>query len=214
MGRKRRTSVYNILQKKYEVIPFSESWKAAFNLPERTGIWFISGKPTNGKTAFTMQLTYELARIGIKTAYFSYEEGTKIPFQDKMMRFNWADVQKNIVVEDIDDRFIPFSQMEEWFEDNKRVQAVVIDSIQRWDMKKKDIFKLKQMAQKRLIIIVSHVKDNGQPDGPAATEALRDASMKIWIEGFRAISRGRLFGSLGYYTIWPERANKYYANNV
>lgn len=212
--RKRQTSVYNILQKKYDVIPFSEVWKAAFSQPERTGIWFVSGKPTNGKTAFTMQLTYELARIGIKTAYFSYEEGTGLTFQNNIRRFNWGDVQRNIKVEDIDVRYVSFSNIDKWMKENSRIKAIVIDSIQRWDLKKADVIKLKRISKSLLVIVVSHVKENGHPDGMVATEILRDASMKIWVEGFRAISRGRLFGKIGYYTVWPEGANEYYANNV
>jgi len=30
------------------------------------------------------------------------------------------------------------------------------------------------------------------------------------VEGYRAFSKGRTFGELGYYTIWPERAEAYW----
>jgi len=36
------------------------------------------------------------------------------------------------------------------------------------------------------------------------------ADLKIWVEGYRAFSKGRTFGELGYYTIWPERAEAYW----
>ncbi len=214
MGRKRRTSVHNVLQKDYNVIPYSEAWYNAFSRPERTGIWFVYGKPTNGKTAFTMQLTHELARIGMNVVYFSYEEGTGLTFQNSIRRFNWQDVQRNILIEDINDRFISFAKIDKWLESNRRVKVMVIDSIQRWDMKKKDISKLQQIAQTKLIVIISHVKDNGHPDGSVANELLRIASLKIWVEGFRAESKGRLYGPLKHYIIWPEGASTYYANNI
>ncbi|MDL2254990.1 ATP-dependent serine protease [Parabacteroides sp. OttesenSCG-928-K15] len=212
--KKKRMSVYNILKKEYKTIPFSEEWIDAFGHPETTGIWYVSGKPTNGKTAFTMKLTYELARIGMRVAYFSYEEGTRYPFQDKIRRFNWRDVDRNIIIEDFEYRFISFKEMGKWLEANKRVKVVVIDSIQRWDMKRKDLSELMLMAQSRLFIFVSHVDGKGQPSGAVATEIHRDAYLKIWVEGFRAFSKGRIFGSKGYYDIWKEKADAYWAENI
>jgi hypothetical protein len=38
-----------------------------------------------------------------------------------------------------------------------------------------------------------------------------DASLKIWIEGYRAFSKGRYIGpNGGVYTIWEEGAEKYW----
>jgi hypothetical protein len=75
--------------------------------------------------------------------------------------------------------------------------VIFIDSIQRWDLKKSDLASFREQFRNKLVIPISHVKDNGLPDGSVANELLRDASMKIWVEGFRAISRGRLFGEVG-----------------
>lgn len=208
---KRRVSVHYILQKTYDVLPWDDEWEAAFSRPEQCGIWFVSGRPTNGKSSFCMKLTRKLASIGYKTAYFSYEEGTSLSFQNAMIRSRWADAGKNIVVED---QFVSFQDMEKWVKANKRVKVYIFDSIQRWDLKKSDLFKFRELFRNKLIVIISHVKDNGLPDGTVANELLRDASLKIWIEGFRAISRGRFFGSLGYYTIWEEKANEYWSDKI
>ncbi len=37
-----------------------------------------------------------------------------------------------------------------------------------------------------------------------------DASLKIFVEGFRAISKGRFIGPKGYYTVWEEGAERYW----
>ena len=37
-----------------------------------------------------------------------------------------------------------------------------------------------------------------------------DATLKIWVEGFKAFSKGRFIGEKGNYTIWEEGANKYW----
>ncbi|MDR0749081.1 MAG: hypothetical protein LBF62_05875 [Tannerellaceae bacterium] len=208
---KRALSVYNLLNKKYEVIPFTGEWEAAFGRPESKGIWFISGKPTNGKSTFCMQLVKELASLGMRTAYFSWEEGSGLSFQHTVKRAGWAEHSRNIVIED---SLVPFARLPDWIAAHPRVKVIVIDTVQKWDIRKKDIATLHERYGNKLFVFISHVKEGGSPDGAIATEILRDASMKIWVEGFRAISRGRHFGPVGYYAIWKERAEKYYAENI
>ena len=41
-----------------------------------------------------------------------------------------------------------------------------------------------------------------------------DASLKIYVEGFRAFSKGRFFGSVGHFTIWDEGAVRYWGDNI
>lgn len=209
MGRK--SSVYNILNRKHDVFEFGDEWEEAFGQPEKTGLWFISGLPTNGKTAFCMQLTHKLAQMGSRTAYFAFEEGRTLPFKNSIIRHRWADFTRRIVVEE---DVIPFSKYADWILRNPRIKAVIIDTIQKWDLKKSNFPKLYELMDKKLLIINSHVKSNGYPDGAVANALLRDAQLKIWVEGFRAISRGRTFGDVGYYTIWRERAEKYWAEKL
>ena len=37
-----------------------------------------------------------------------------------------------------------------------------------------------------------------------------DATLKIWVEGFKAFSKGRYIGPKGSLTIWPEGAMRYW----
>jgi hypothetical protein len=211
MGSIRRTSVNNILHKQYDVLPFEGAWREAFDRPEKTGVWFVYGRPANGKSFFCKQLTYELARLGRKTAYFSIEEGDTLPFQKSIRRAGWMEVQRHIVVET---GFVPFGEMAGWLKKNERVKAVVIDTVQRWDLKPGDLPALLEMFRRRLLIVVSHVKDNNLPDGKVADNLLKAADMKVWVEGYRAHSKGRLYGEKGWYDIWPEHAAAYWAENI
>ena len=38
-----------------------------------------------------------------------------------------------------------------------------------------------------------------------------DASLKIWVEGYKAFSKGRFIGQTGECVIWPEGARRYWA---
>ena len=37
-----------------------------------------------------------------------------------------------------------------------------------------------------------------------------DATLKIWVEGFKAFSKGRFIGQTGEFTIWDEGAARYW----
>ena len=64
---------------------------------------------------------------------------------------------------------------------------------------------------KRLVIISQ--AEGTRPKGRTAVSVMYDAALKIWVEGYRAISKGRYFGEKGYYPIWAERAEEYWTNN-
>lgn len=201
------TSIHNLLKKRFDRIPFEGAWADAFDQPEKRGTWFVSGRSTNGKSSFCLQLVKELARLGLKSLYFAFEEGNTLTFQNSVIRTSWADYANYIQVVE---QATPY---EDVFNDlaKKRVHAVVFDTIQRWDMNTtKEYLALKDKYPNLLFIFISHVKDNGMPDGRVANTIAQDADLKIWIEGYRAISKGRLYGSVGYYTIWPEKAAEYW----
>jgi hypothetical protein len=39
-----------------------------------------------------------------------------------------------------------------------------------------------------------------------------DATLKIWVEGYRAFSKGRFIGSTGQYDVWAEGAERYWGS--
>ena len=86
---------------------------------------------------------------------------------------------------------------------------MVIDSFQYTQMSFKDYQEFKNRHRDKLIIFISQA-DGNRPSGRTAVSVMYDATLKIWVEGYRAISKGRYFGSKGYYTIWEERAKVYW----
>ncbi len=70
-----------------------------------------------------------------------------------------------------------------------------------------DYLAFKARHPKKLLVIISQAEGT-RPSGRTAVSVMFDASLKIWVEGYRAISKGRYFGDKGYYTIWAERAEE------
>jgi len=86
---------------------------------------------------------------------------------------------------------------------------VIIDSWQYTHMSFREYQDFKERHGNKLLIFVSQA-DGNKPSGRTAVSVMYDAALKIWVEGHRAFSKGRYFGSKGYYTIWEERAVQYW----
>jgi hypothetical protein len=76
----------------------------------------------------------------------------------------------------------------------------------------KQYLKFKEAHRNKMIIFISQA-DGKQPSGRTAKSVLYDASQKIWVEGFHAISNGRYIGPTGKFIIWEEGAVKYWGDN-
>ena len=124
---------------------------------------------------------------------------------------------KNALIEagmqDVARRFILISEsmkdLDGRLKKHKSPDIIVIDSFQYTQMSFKDYQKFKNRHRDKLLIFISQAEGN-KPSGRTAVSVMYDAALKIWVEGYRAISKGRYFGSKGYYTIWEERANIYW----
>ena len=125
-------SVRNLLDKNYDVLPFTGRWHEAFGTPTAYGTWFIYGMSSSGKTSFTMQLVKYLDELGIRIGYLSLEESTGLTFQRAVIRANWREKGSGIrlikpaCVDDVD----------EWLSDKvrKRPNVLVVDTIQYWGL--------------------------------------------------------------------------------
>jgi hypothetical protein len=91
----------------------------------------------------------------------------------------------------------------------KSPDIIVIDSFQYTQMSFKEYQEFKARHRDKLLIFISQA-DGNKPSGRTAVSVMFDAALKIWVEGYRAISKGRYFGNKGYYTIWKERADIYW----
>lgn len=204
MALKRALTVQNILDKKYKLFDFTERWYEAFDKPEMVGVWFIWGNSGNGKTSFVIQLIKELVKFE-KVHFCSLEEGTSHTLQKSFSNFSMNDMNNSdlhVVSETI-------SELTERLKHKKSRRIVVIDSFQYTLMSYRDYLEFKQQFPDKLLIFISHA-DGKNPAGRSAKSVMYDASLKIYIEGYRAFSKGRYIGDTGYFDIWPEKAMKWY----
>ena len=191
----RAYSPSEILRKKIPSIPFEGVWRDAFGEPGRTGVWIIWGESANGKSSFAMQLARELTKHG-KVAYNSLEESLSLSFQNNMRRCRMEEARGRFLVLDRE----PIEALTER----------LIDSLQYTGMNYKEYKKLKEQFPNKLFVFVSHA-DGEKPKGSTAVSVQYDADMKILVQGYRAICKGRFMPESGkHYSIWAEAEAKYW----
>ena len=187
-----------------EMLSIKGEWYDAFGTPERKGVWLIWGNSANGKTSFALKLCKELCRFG-RVAYDSLEEGACLSMQEAIRRENMIEVNKRFLLIDNED----MKQLSLRLKRQKSPEFVVIDSFQYAQMKYPEYIRFKEKHKNKLLIFISHA-DGKLPNGRAAKSVMYDASLKIYVEGFRAFSKGRFKGPKEYYDIVPEKAIPYW----
>lgn len=202
---KRALTVGNILEKRYSLLNWDGEWEDAFSRPELSGVWFIWGASGNGKTSFILQLIKRLAKEN-KILIDSLEEGSAHTMQAGYLRIGMSDVSGNVflVSDSID-------ELKTRLRKKKSPGIIVIDSFQYLQINYKQYLELKKEFPDKLFIINSH-SDGKSPAGRSAKSVMFDASLKIYVEGYRAFSKGRYIGTKGFYTIWHKGALDYWGN--
>ena len=193
-----------LLNKKYDLLEFKGEWRDAFECPEKRGVWFVWGGSGNGKTTFVLQLIKHLSQFG-RVVFNSLEESSAHTMQKAYRRVGMASTGRRVLILESE----PLPELSERLLKRKSPEFVVIDSFQYAQLSYKEYIKFKQLHSNKLIIFVSHA-DGKKPAGRAANSVMYDASLKIWVEGFRAFSKGRYIGKKGYYTIYQQGAEKYW----
>ncbi len=200
--------VSEVLGMKFNTFPFEGEWRDAFDTPERRGVWMIWGNTGNGKTSFVMRLCKELCKYG-RVAYDSLEEGACLTMQNTLKRFNMQEVNRRFLLLDCES----IDQLSLRLKRQKAPDFVVIDSFQYTQMTYAQYIKFKEQHRNKLLIFISHASGT-RPDGRSAKKVAFDASLKIYIEGYRAFSKGRFIGPVGHFDIWPEKAAKYWGESL
>lgn len=201
---KKALSMVDLMRKNREVYAFEGALQEAFGQPEQNGVWFIWGRSGNGKTSFVLQLCKELTRYG-KVAYDSLEEGDSLTMQNALMRVGMGDVGRRFILLNES-----LKELDTRLKRRRSPDIVVVDSFQYAHIDLKQYEEFIDQHKNKLIIFVSQA-DGLKPWGRTAQSAMYGASLKIWVEGYRAISKGRYRGNLGYYTIWAEKAEEYWS---
>lgn len=197
-------SASQVLAIKREPIQLDGAWGECLGKIDRSGTVLVWGRSGNGKSSAVMSLAKELTKHG-KVLYASLEEGFALSFQNTVRRFSMQDcgcsfqVVANETIEDISKRL----------KKRRSADFVIIDSFQYAQLNYCRYLEFKQAHRNKLIIFVSHA-DGRKPAGRAADRVLYDADLKIWVEGYKAISNGRYFGPTGECVIWEEGARRYW----
>lgn len=196
--------VREVLGMKYETMDFDGPWLDAFGKPERRGVWIIWGNSGTGKTTFALQLCKYLCRFG-RVAYDSLEEGACLTMQNAFRREEMMEVNKRFLLIDNEN----MEELSVRLKRQKSPDIVVIDSFQYTGMNYRQYIAFKERHRRKLLIFISHA-DGKLPNGRAAKSLMYDASLKIYVEGFRAFSKGRFIGPKEHYDIVPEKARTYW----
>lgn len=195
----------DIFRMRIETLPFSGAWLRAFGTPARCGVWLIWGGSGSGKTSFALQLALELARWG-RVAYNSLEQGASLSMQEALRRHELEKARRgsfSLLSEDLD-------TLDQRLSRRQSPDFVIIDSLQYTGLDYRTYKRFKEAHADKLVIFLSHA-EGIQPEGRTAKRVMYDAEMKIFVEGYRAVSKGRYFGEQGsHYTIWAEGASRYW----
>lgn len=203
----RALSVSDVYMLERATYRLSERWHEAFGEIDRTGVWLIWGKSGSGKTSFVLELCKELARFG-RVAYDSLEEGDSLTMKNAFIRAGMMDVARRVVLLNRES----MADLHERLSRPKSPDIVVIDSFQYTRMCYAEYQRFKEAHADKLIIFVSHATGD-KPKGQAADAVMYDATQKILVKGYVAISKGR-FKPGGRYVIWDEGARRVWGEDM
>lgn len=203
----RTLSAKQVLTIKFDTIRLSGGWDECVGEIETTGIWFIWGNSGNGKTSAVVSLCKELSAFG-KVLYNSREEGVSLTMQNTLRRYGMGELGSRFQLANMS-----LQELDEKISQQRSPKFVVLDSFQFMGLTYKDFRAFCEKHKNKMLIFVSRTRGR-QPEGRAAISAMYDASCKIWVEGYKAFSKGRFVGTTGEMTIWDEGAKKYWSDPI
>lgn len=203
----RTLSAKQVLTIKFDTIRLGGGWDECVGEIETTGIWFIWGNSGNGKTSAVVSLCKELSSFG-KVLYNSREEGVSLTMQNTLRRYGMGELGSRFQLANMS-----LQELDEKISQQRSPKFVVLDSFQFMGLTYKDFRAFCEKHKNKMLIFVSRTRGR-QPEGRAAISAMYDASCKIWVEGYKAFSKGRFVGTTGEMTIWDEGAKKYWSDPI
>lgn len=203
----RTLSAKQVLTIKFDTIRLGGGWDECVGEIETTGIWFIWGNSGNGKTSAVVSLCKELSAFG-KVLYNSREEGVSLTMQNTLRRYGMGELGSRFQLANMS-----LPELDEKISQQRSPKFVVLDSFQFMGLTYKDFRAFCERHKNKMLIFVSRTRGR-QPEGRAAISAMYDASCKIWVEGYKAFSKGRFVGATGEMTIWEEGAKKYWSDPI
>ena len=200
----RTLSARQVLSIKYDTVRLGGGWDACLGPVELTGVWFVWGNSGNGKTSALVSLGTELSAYG-RVLYNSREEAFLPSFQKTLRHYGAGELGSAFQVS-----ADTIEELTEKLSKRRSPRFVVIDSFQFMGFNYKSFRAFcDRFRNKKLLIFVSRA-DGLRPQGRSAVSAMYDADCKIWVEGYKATSKGRYIGETGECVIWEEGALAYW----
>ncbi|HLW09754.1 MAG TPA: AAA family ATPase [Fermentimonas sp.] len=202
---KRVITIQDLISANVPKVEFSGEFREAFGTPEARGVWYVFGRSGSGKTTFTLELMKELSYTG-KVLFVSYEEGAvSQSLQVVAKRIGLLERQGYIYI--CEDRL---DDLRERLNKRNSYRYIVIDSLEHSEFTNvKQIQHLANDFPSKLFIFIGQATGN-RPRTELGESVLFLAKQKIYIEGYRAFSRGRSMGEKEFYTIWDKGSEKYW----
>ena len=163
-------SLESLKSKKFKTLPFSDKWKDLIGTPEANFCMMVYGKPGQGKSYFTLELSEYLASNFGTVLFNSSEEGASLSLQNKIVDFN----MENIYLGNAKD--INSLQL---FLTQSPYKFVVIDSINHMNITPEDLRKLRGLHLNKGFICILQSTKGGDFKGSNEYEHDADISIKI-----------------------------------
>lgn len=193
-------TVANIINQKVQRIPFIGKWYQAFKEPQDKGVWFVWGGSGSGKSTFILMLCKVLAELEFKVFLNLMEEETDdTDFIDRINLLEMNEVEDKFLA-----RSYEYKDLVLFLKRKNSAKVVVIDSATYFFESFEQYKQFKRMFKDKIIIITGHA--NGKNPKHTLEDAIMfDAKMKIFVNGYLALCKGRTIGpNGGRFIIWED----------
>jgi hypothetical protein len=193
-------TVANILNQVVTRIKFTGNWYQAFKQPQDKGVWLVWGTSGSGKSYFIMMLAKAMAQLGYSVFLNLCEEDMDdSDFIERVETLEMNDVTSNFLARTYD-----HDDLVEYLNRKNSPKVVIIDSATYFFESFDQYLAFKKMFKQKIIIITAHARGE-KPKYELEDRIMFDAKMKIYINGFLAICKGRTIGpNGGRFIIWQE----------
>lgn len=196
---KRLYSPTEVIEKKYEPLPWDGQWAEAFGHPALGEMWFITGASASGKSSFVMQLAKKLCDYG-KVLYLSLEEKIGQSFKERLERYDMHEVKRRFQISVSEN----YDELCERLIKQRSATFVVVDSFQYAGWTYAQALSLTERFPKKTFVFISQ-EDRGAPLGKPAIRLRYAAGVKVRVSGFKAYCQGRYTGKTGsFFPVWEE----------
>ncbi|ENA1803049.1 ATP-binding protein, partial [Flavobacterium psychrophilum] len=176
----------------------------AFKQPQDKGVWFVWGGSGSGKSTFVMMLCKEMALLKHKVFFNLLEEETDdTDFIERVDMLEMNDVEDCFLAKTYN-----YDEMIIYLKRKNSAKVVVIDSATYFFESFEQYQNFKKMFRDKIIIITGHARGNN-PKFELEDRIKFDAKMKIFVNGYLALCKGRTIGpNGGRFIIWQEGYDK------